>query len=329
MRRIARKIWDFFEVFVGPEDNGLPPDNFQELPKGVVAHRTSPTNIGLCLAANLAGHDFGYISLHRTLDRTELALNTLDRMEQYRGHFFNWYDTRSLAPLEPRYVSTVDSGNLFASQFVLRQGLIEMARTAVIGQFVIDGLADTLAMALEGAGESPSVPTLQLQGVARRLEGMPDDLFGWHDRLDELVAAAGKINLESCDHFSEGYRWSTKLIAQINDWRDELSVLAPWLPHVAALRSAAHQPADTEGWAKLMHRLGRIGSAAELAETAVYSAEELLARARHSRIRKPRTLPGRGRRLQLTGGRTGRRALRKACRPGRPVRGGDGFPSTL
>src|SRR5205807_4119875 len=114
-RRIARKTWDFFETFVGSEDNGLPPDNFQELPKGVVAHRTSPTNIGLSLAANLAAHDFGYIGLSRVLDRTESALTALDRMEHYHGQFFNWYDTRTLAPLEPRYVSTAHSGNRFAS----------------------------------------------------------------------------------------------------------------------------------------------------------------------------------------------------------------------
>ena len=104
MRRIARKTWDFFETFVGSEDNGLPPDNFQESPKGVVAHRTSPTNIGLSLAANLAGHDFGFITLRRMFgSATELTLTTLDRLDQYRGQFFNWYDTRSLAPLEPRF----------------------------------------------------------------------------------------------------------------------------------------------------------------------------------------------------------------------------------
>jgi cyclic beta-1,2-glucan synthetase len=281
MRRIARKTWDFFEVFVGIEDNGLPPDNFQESPKGVVAHRTSPTNIGLCLAANLGGHDFGFISLGRALDRTELALNTLNRMEQHRGHFFNWYDTRSLAPLEPRYVSTVDSGNLFASLFVLRQGLIEKARTPIVGPFVIDGLSDTLGLAVEGIGAAPpaSVTTAELQGLGRRLETLPTDLFGWHDRLADLATTAAKLDLENLDHFSEGYRWLSRLAAQISDLQAELAALAPWLPHIVAIQSAGHRPADADGWTKVVARLGQIGSAVELAATAAAAAEELTAQA--------------------------------------------------
>src|SRR5204863_5975001 len=129
---------DFFEQFVTADDNGLPPDNYQEDPKSELAHRTSPTNIGLSLAANLAAHDFGYVSLARVLDRTELTLATLEKLERYRGHYFNWYDTRSLKPLEPRYVSTVDSGNLFAGLLVLRQGLLEKARVPLAGSFWVE-----------------------------------------------------------------------------------------------------------------------------------------------------------------------------------------------
>jgi cyclic beta-1,2-glucan synthetase len=280
MRRIARKTWDFFEVFVGAEDNGLPPDNFQELPKGAVAHRTSPTNIGLCLAANLAGHDFGYVSLGKALDRTEMALAALGSMEQHRGHFFNWYDTRTLAPLEPRYVSTVDSGNLFASLFVLRQGLLEKARTPVAGPFVLDGLKDTIRLALEGLEAAPQSPVTAdaVQAILRRLDVATTDLFEWNDLLADLAAAIAKLDLHRLDHFSEAYRWLSRLTAQIAGWEAELAAVAPWLPHVVALRKVVSQLADAEGWGKLIARLGQVGSVTELAVTATFAGEKLSAR---------------------------------------------------
>ncbi|HZW29371.1 MAG TPA: glycosyl transferase family 36, partial [Isosphaeraceae bacterium] len=105
LRRIARKTWHFFETFVGEEDHWLPPDNFQEIPDGRVAHRTSPTNQGLLLLSTLAAHDLGYLSLSTLVDRLERTFATLDRLEKQWGHFFNWYQTQTLQPLPPRYIS--------------------------------------------------------------------------------------------------------------------------------------------------------------------------------------------------------------------------------
>ena len=122
LRKISRKTWAFFETFVGPEDHWLPPDNFQEHPSAVVAHRTSPTNMGLALLANLSACDFGYISSGQFIERTANAFRTMEAMERHRGHFYNWYDTESLKPLLPIYISTVDSGNLAAHLLTLRQG---------------------------------------------------------------------------------------------------------------------------------------------------------------------------------------------------------------
>ncbi len=90
----------------------LAPDNFQEDPKPVLAHRTSPTNLGLYLLSAIAAHDFGWIGTHETVERMEATLETMNRLELFRGHFYNWYDTRDLRPLDPKYVSSVDSGNL-------------------------------------------------------------------------------------------------------------------------------------------------------------------------------------------------------------------------
>jgi len=115
LRKLSRKTWAFFETFVGPEDHWLPPDNYQEYRVASVAHRTSPTNMGLALLANLSAYDFGYIPAGRFIERTENALRTMESMERHRGHFYNWYDTQSLKPLLPTYISTVDSGNLAAT----------------------------------------------------------------------------------------------------------------------------------------------------------------------------------------------------------------------
>ena len=124
---IARKTWGFFETFVTAEDNWLPPDNYQETPVAVLARRTSPTNIGLSLLANLTAYDFGYIDVHQLLERTTNTFHTMDRLERYCGHFYNWYSTKTLEPLLPRYVSTVDSGNLAGHLLILRQGLLALS----------------------------------------------------------------------------------------------------------------------------------------------------------------------------------------------------------
>ena len=126
LRGIARKTWSFFETFVAAEDHWLPPDNFQEFPAAVVAHRTSPTNMGLALLANLSAYDFGFISAGQLIERTANTLGTMQRLERFRGHFYNWYDTRTLKPLPPLYVSSVDSGNLAMHLLTLRQGLLAL-----------------------------------------------------------------------------------------------------------------------------------------------------------------------------------------------------------
>lgn len=123
LRLIARNTWRYFETFAGDEDHGLPPDNVQEVPEPRIAHRTSPTNIGMGLLATLAAHDLGFIQTPELAARTGKALDSIDGLERHEGHLLNWYDTRTLAPLLPRYVSTVDSGNLAGALMALAEGL--------------------------------------------------------------------------------------------------------------------------------------------------------------------------------------------------------------
>jgi hypothetical protein len=151
LRNLSRKTWAFFETFVSAEDNWLPPDNFQENPAGIIAHRTSPTNMGLALLANLSAWDFGYVSTAQLVERTANALQTMKGLERFRGHFYNWYDTRSLQPLPPLYVSTVDSGNLAGHLLTLRAGLLALPDQKILGPRWFDGLADTLKQLQETA----------------------------------------------------------------------------------------------------------------------------------------------------------------------------------
>jgi len=127
LRGLARQTWRFFDDLVGPETNWLPPDNTQLALHIEVAGRTSPTNIGLWLCSALAAHDFGYITADNVLDRCSKTMDTTERLQRYEGHLLNWYDTRTAEPLNPRYVSTVDSGNLLASFGPLRQDVKRLA----------------------------------------------------------------------------------------------------------------------------------------------------------------------------------------------------------
>jgi len=146
LRLLARRTWLFFETFVGPDDNWLPPDNFQEDPGGELAHRTSPTNIGMMLLSALSAHDLGYLGLRDLVIRLRHALKAIGQMEHYRGHLLNWYDTRTLEPLLPRYVSTVDSGNLLAALILLRQSCAELRSASPVAASRWNGLVDSLRL---------------------------------------------------------------------------------------------------------------------------------------------------------------------------------------
>ena len=191
LRTLSRKTWSFFETFVGPEDNWLPPDNYQEHPAPVVAHRTSPTNMGLGLLANLAALDFGYLSKGQFIERTTNTLSTMDALARYRGHFYNWYDTRSLKPLSPRYVSTVDSGNLAAHLLTLRQGLLALPDQKIVPARSFHGLADTLQVLVD------TLEAEELPGKYIYREGAKDakEILKRDEVLGQL-----KKDLESADH---------------------------------------------------------------------------------------------------------------------------------
>ena len=244
LRRLARKTWHFFTTFVGDDDNWLPPDNFQEVPDGRIAHRTSPTNAGLMLLSTLSAHDLGYIGLEVLIDRLERAFDSFDRMEKHWGHFYNWYNTRTLQALNPRFLSTVDSGNLLGCLVALKQGLLQKAEGPLLGPAVIDGLNDTLILAAEQGGEKP-------QRFTALLEAPPGDPHEWDRWLEdverEAVELAGQATMRDAGvpwKGGEQAAWADRLLAEVRAWRTELAAFAPW---IGAVRSCDHQ-ADTGGF---------------------------------------------------------------------------------
>src|SRR5205085_2676057 len=155
LRGQARRTWRYFDDLVGPGTNWLPPDNSQLALRVEVANRTSPTNIGMWLTAAVAARDFGFLTTDELCRRCSETVATLDRLERYEGHLLNWYDITTAQPLSPKYVSSVDSGNLLASLWVLEQGCQEVLRAPVVPGDCLDGLSDTTAILSEVCGHDP------------------------------------------------------------------------------------------------------------------------------------------------------------------------------
>jgi cyclic beta-1,2-glucan synthetase len=239
LHRLARRTWAYFERYVGPEDNWLPPDNMQEHPLAVVAHRTSPTNIGMALLANLSACDFGYLSVAQLIERSTQTLNTLDRLERYQGHFYNWYDTRTLQALHPVYVSTVDSGNLAGHLLTLQAGLNGMADQPVLGPQCVAGIvitASLLAQARAGqhgvlpADRPAALPAGLPADLSALLQAPPEpgdgaQLQQW---LQQVQQALTRFEPPTHPH-DETLMWHDALLQQTRAGLAELALLMPWL----------------------------------------------------------------------------------------------------
>jgi len=271
LRGLGAKTWRYFETFVTERDNFLPPDNYQEDPRGVVAHRTSPTNIGLYLLSALAARDLGLITLREWLARGEQTLATLERMERRSGHILNWYDTETLRPLDPQYVSTVDSGNLVAALWIIRQACEEQCESPVLGPEALEGVADLLRFAeqaLEAGGRGPGRLGRELTKLERAVRAAAPSLAtGPVAVLEELDRAlAGLRELEQSPEAREAPSAAMLELSRAGSaLRLRLELLRSLCPYLDGLR---HPPRFlTEGrFAQTFRELGRaLAGAASLA----------------------------------------------------------------
>ena len=201
LRLTARRTWRFFETFVTAADHMLPPDNFQEDPAPVLAHRTSPTNIGLYLLATVSARDFGWSGTIAAVGRLEATLSTMRELESFRGHLFNWYDTRDLRPLDPRYISSVDSGNLAGHLIALANACREWRDHPIASARRLAGIADAIALTREEASRLRDQRRMQtvtwrqlddaLAGLAAEAAREPDEDMA--PRLAALAAGAETV----------------------------------------------------------------------------------------------------------------------------------------
>jgi len=227
LRELSRKTWSFFQNLVTEEDHWLPPDNLQQYPIPVIAHRTSPTNIGLSLLANLAAYDFGYTTFSDVIDRTTRTFTTMNKLERYEGHFFNWYDTQDLRTLNPRYISTVDSGNLGGHLLTLRQGFLGLVNDKIIDRKMIAGIQDTLRVLSKNIPEYRNALVILADECSRAPLTTLYEAYNFLNRLQTDYLGLG-ISLGT-EASPESYWWSQEVMRQLSAFQRELVQFAPWL----------------------------------------------------------------------------------------------------
>jgi len=297
LRRLARRTWFFYEQFVGPEDNWLPPDHFQEDPKGIVAHRTSPTNTGLYTLSALAAYDFGYIDPLGLTLRWQTTFETLANLERHRGHFLNWINTQTLAPLPPRYVSTVDSGNLAGCLITVQQAARTLPQEPAWRWARWQGLLDTvdlLAESVSALDESKSVKRFlaqiddlhrQVLAVRERPDAWPpllthllqEWLPGFDQELVDVVETSGghapALVLQNCRLYLG------RVHEHLQGMSRQMGMFLPWLLLLEAsppLFSHPDGPARLrEAWDELQASLAGIPTLAEIPELATTATAKL------------------------------------------------------
>lgn len=264
LRLIARQTWRFFETFVTPADNMLPPDNFQEIPAPVVAHRTSPTNMGLYLMSVATARDLGWIGTLDATERLEVTLSAMTTLARCRGHFYNWYDTRDRRPLDPLYVSSVDSGNLAGHLIAVANACHEWRGLAITEQQRFDGVADALELAREEAPRPNHYPPGKVPVGRRRRSwlkflrmksgaGRSDFIPRHAHRTQSVIARRFDDELERLSSTLEHARaGGTSAAQRLTDLSEQAAILLD-TARAIAIEEDDHAETDLRFWAEAVH----------------------------------------------------------------------------
>jgi cyclic beta-1,2-glucan synthetase len=253
LQRLARRTWAYFEQFAGPDDHWLPPDHFQKNPRGFIAHYTTPTNIGMFLLSTLSAYDLGYIGLFELSVRLRNTFENMDKLKHYRGHLMNWYDTQTMTPLPPRYISTVDSGNLAACLIALKQGCLALTDTALVGKqqwqgllAILDILTDILKDLDEIHPDSAFEPfEVELDAIRERITAARDEPRAWPGLLAWLSSDGwvrisrhlisllenAPVDLDQ-EILKDLQLYQDTLHQQLNGMQRTLKLLAPWIGRI-------------------------------------------------------------------------------------------------
>ncbi len=301
MRTASRRTWRFFETFVTAAENSLPPDNFQETPKPVVAHRTSPTNIGLYFLSTVAARDLGWLGTLDTVARLEATFETAGKLEKFRGHFYNWYDTRDLHPLDPKYISSVDSGNIAGHLLAVGNACRDLMKKSSLDATALDGIKDAILVlreALTGANDTQRTHlvtrkqlTNAVDALAALLEPAPENAAEWATLFAELRERAKTVadivqtlSDERGDAPDSDLRfWADAVGACVESHARDAEILVPWMhldsKPIAAL--AHRSPEHGADWAAIeafLHSPPALADAPELFAAALYGIASLRAR---------------------------------------------------
>ncbi|BDD87851.1 cyclic beta 1-2 glucan synthetase [Desulfofustis limnaeus] len=262
LRQIARRTWRYFSSFVNVESHWLPPDNYQVSHQSRLALRTSPTNIGLWLTSALGAGDSGYLTVNQVVGKLTATMDSISRLDRYRGHLLNWYDIRTLAPLEPRYVSTVDSGNLLGSLLVLEQGLGELLHLPLLSDKAFTSLADTAEimkhdLIRQGSGGAV-LPSLE--ALLREWHSPPTavaDQLGLQRRMARELSAIVTA--------ADSTPWTAELAEQASAWQVVSECYLTWIEILAEKSAEELVPLGEAGLAAIGQALARAPSLIDLA----------------------------------------------------------------
>ncbi len=243
LRRVARETWRYFDDLVGPKHNWLPPDNSQEALRVEVADRTSPTNIGMWLMSAVSACDLGFLTPEQMVDRCTATVETLERMERCDGHILNWYNTRTLEPLQPKYVSTVDSGNLIASLWVLAQAAQDLEAQPQLEERALRGLAGTLAVIMERFPPEHATAVLleTLRGLFQENSSGIEIMQRIRLAAEPLRKLTDSLRWSVSDIEERAY-WFTRLEQQIESWIQYFDRFLRWADVLSAPPDEFLQP---------------------------------------------------------------------------------------
>ncbi len=263
LREVARRTWRYFDEYVRADTSWLPPDNYQVFPRNELALRTSPTNIGLWMVSMLAARDFGYQTVDQVVKKLTATMETIQRLQRFEGHLLNWYDVRTLAPLEPRYVSAVDSGNLLGSLWVLEHGLEQLLKEPVLDGTVFSGLRDTgrILRRIQGRDRFSNAPSRALAVLLGRWENPPARFI---DALGLLRGGEEEIRSIAGAGEEDNY-WAGQLEKQASAWRQIADRYLGWMGILAEMPVEVVSALDPEVIDAVRRGLSRAPSLADLA----------------------------------------------------------------
>lgn len=247
LRLLARKTWRYFDDFVGPESHWLPPDNYQMALKVEIAPRTSPTNIGLWLLALLNAHDFKYLTSDAVIDKIVATTDQMKKMERFEGHLLNWYDTQTLNPLYPRYISTVDSGNLLACLWTLQEGVYEMIAAPLLATSTLEGIKDVCEILAQ-----ESIGNKDVKTAVESIKAVSDTPKASLVEIVESIKSALQV-IQECQIVDSGEEpawqyWFKQLSKQLAGWEDIIIRYYSWLDVLNELTREQLDRLDSQAW---------------------------------------------------------------------------------